>query len=70
VWILKNVKLIAGDYKFRDNNDWGTNYGDNGGDGSLEKDGANLTTTGGIYTITLDFSNPNSPTWKGVKVHD
>jgi hypothetical protein len=70
VWILKNVKLLAGDYKFRDNNDWGTNYGDNGGDGTLEKDGSNITTTGGIYTITLDFSNPNSPTWKGVKVHD
>jgi len=63
VWILENVTLIDGEYKFRANNDWGVNYGDNGGDGVLELDGANLLTTAGTYTFTLDFSDPNAPTY-------
>lgn len=63
VWILENVTLIDGEYKFRANNDWGTNYGDNGADGILELNGANLNTTAGTYTFTLDFSDPSAPTY-------
>ena len=63
VWILEDVTLIDGEYKFRANNDWGTNYGDNGADGVLELNGANLSTTAGTYTFTLDFSDPNAPTY-------
>jgi len=67
VWILKNVTLLAGEYKFRDDNSWGTNYGDNDANGSLELDGANIVSTAGIHTITLNFSDPNNPTWSMVK---
>jgi len=63
VWILEDVTLIDGEYKFRSNNDWGTNYGDDGGDGVLELNGANLNTTAGTYTFTLDFSDPSAPTY-------
>lgn len=63
VWVLKNVTLIDGEYKFRANNDWGTNFGDNGGDGVLENGGANLVTVAGTYNFVLDFSNPNAPTY-------
>ena len=63
VWILENVTLIDGEYKFRSNNDWGTNYGDDGGDGILELNGANLNTTAGTYSYVLDFSDPNAPTY-------
>jgi hypothetical protein len=61
VWILKDVTLIDGEYKFRANNDWGTNFGDNGGDGVLENGGANLATSAGTYSFVLDFSNPDAP---------
>lgn len=67
VWILKNVTLQAGEFKFRDGNDWTTNYGDNGADGTLEAGGANITATAGVYTITLDFSDPANPKWSSVK---
>ena len=67
VWILKNVELLAGEFKFRDGNDWSLNYGDDGGNGSLEQNGANIASSAGVYTITLDFSNPSAPTYKSVK---
>lgn len=67
VWILRNVTLADGAYKFRDDNSWGTNYGDTGANGSLELNGTDIASTAGIYTITLDFTNPNSPTWSSVK---
>ena len=63
VWILENVTLIDGEYKFRSNNDWGTNYGDDGADGILELNGSNLVTTAGTYSFSLDFSDPNAPTY-------
>ena len=63
VWILNDVTLIDGEFKFRANNDWGTNYGDDGADGTLELNGANLTTVAGTYTFTLDFTDPANPTY-------
>jgi hypothetical protein len=44
--------------KFRMNNDWGTNLGDNGADGSAEYNGTNISTPDGTYLIELDLSNP------------
>ena len=67
VWVLKNVTLLDGEFKFRDGNDWTLNYGDTGGNGSLEPGGDNIASTAGLYTITLDFSNSNAPTWSSVK---
>ena len=63
IWILRDVTLIDGEYKFRANNDWAVNYGDNGGDGVLEAGGANLATTAGTFTFVLDFSDPANPTY-------
>ena len=63
IWVLNNVTLIDGEYKFRANNDWGTNFGDNGGDGVLENGGANLVGVAGTYSFVLDFSNPDAPTY-------
>ena len=62
VWTLNNVTLIDGEYKFRANNDWGVNYGDDGANGTLELNGANLVATAGTYSFSLDFSDPNNPT--------
>ncbi|MDG1402717.1 SusE domain-containing protein [Polaribacter sp.] len=63
VWILENVTLIDGEYKFRSNNDWGTNYGDDGNDGILDNGGANIVATAGTYSFSLDFSDPENPTY-------
>lgn len=57
-WVLNNVALSAGEIKFRLNNDWGTNYGDNGADGSLEPGGANIAISqSGNYKIVFDLAN-------------
>lgn len=66
-YILKNVKLVDGKWKVRDDNSWGTNYGDDGADNTLELNGADITASAGYYTITLDFTDPDSPTWSWVK---
>lgn len=50
------LDLVAGEIKFRANDDWGLNYGDNGADGKLEVGGDNIAVTeGGNYTVTLDL---------------
>jgi hypothetical protein len=51
------VTLVAGEIKFRANNDWGTNFGDNGANGSLEAGGSNIVVTPGTYKITMDLNN-------------
>jgi hypothetical protein len=50
--------LTAGELKFRFNEDWGNNYGDNDTNGSLEPGGANIPIANpGTYFITLDLDN-------------
>lgn len=49
--------LLAGEIKFRLDNDWGTNYGDNGNDLTLDAGGSNIPVpTAGNYTIVVDFT--------------
>lgn len=51
------IKMKAGSFKFRLNHDWGTNYGDNGNNLSLDSGGDNIAiTTAGTYYITADFA--------------
>ena len=62
------LDLKAGVIKFRANDDWPINLGDNGGDLILEYDGANIPiASDGNYTITLDLSVPGNYTYKVVK---
>ncbi|OIQ37965.1 MAG: hypothetical protein BM563_07160 [Bacteroidetes bacterium MedPE-SWsnd-G1] len=51
------VELTDGEMKFRLNNDWGTNYGDDGADGTLENGGANIAVSAGIYIVTANFED-------------
>tara|TARA_R110001592_G_scaffold46660_1_gene148464 strand:- start:1431 stop:3062 length:1632 start_codon:yes stop_codon:yes gene_type:complete len=58
------LDLVAGQIKFRANDDWGWNYGDTGADGSLENDGDNLVIdAAGNYTVVLDLSTPRAYTY-------
>lgn len=63
VWILRDVTLIDGEYKFRANNAWDISYGDNGSDGTLELGGDNLNGSAGTYTFTIDFTDLNNITY-------
>ncbi len=54
-----SIFLTGGnEIKFRKNDDWGTNLGDDNTDGSLEPNGANIPiAVDGTYTVTLDVEN-------------
>ncbi len=59
------LDLTAGEIKFRANDSWALNFGnDDNGDGSLDEGGSNITVdAGGTYIITLDLSNPRAYTY-------
>ena len=58
--------LLGNQMKFRFNEDWGENYGDDGADGSLNSGGANIVIPGdGVYHVVLDL-NTNSYTLEEV----
>jgi hypothetical protein len=68
VWYLNNITLTAGAIKFRTNDDWGLNYGDATLDGILDGDNDNnISVTAGVYSFTLDFSDPNTPKYTMTK---
>lgn len=51
------MKMKLGSFKFRLNHDWGTNYGDDGNNLSLDNGGSNIAITdAGTYHITVDFT--------------
>ncbi len=50
------LDLVVGDIKFRANDAWDLNYGDDNFDGSLEENGANIhVAEAGNYTVTLNL---------------
>ena len=56
VWSITR-DMPAGEFKFRANDDWGINFGDNNADFKPEYDGSNLNiSAAGNYTISLDLS--------------
>ena len=58
------LDLTADFIKFRSNDGWDWNYGDNGADGSLENGGADIAVpVAGNYTVTLDLSVPRAYTY-------
>lgn len=58
--------LVVGELKFRANNDWAINFGDNApADGKPEYDGSNIAVgTAGNYTITLNIGIGGNYTYK------
>jgi len=49
--------LNDGEMKFRFNEDWSQNYGDNNSDGTLDPGGDNILISAGTYYIELDLDN-------------
>ncbi|MBU2939107.1 SusE domain-containing protein [Lacinutrix sp. C3R15] len=50
------VYLLDGLIKFRENNDWTVNYGDDGANNTLEGGGADIPVTAGTYYATLNLN--------------
>ena len=67
IWKLSNIILTDGEVKFRQNDDWGVNMGDDKADGILETGGANIAVKAGTYDIVLDFTNAAKPSYKLTK---
>lgn len=61
VWYINGLTLTDGEIKFRANDAWSLNYGDDGADGSLEASGANIAVTAGTYDIVLNLSDESNP---------
>lgn len=57
VYNVFGVTLIDGEMKFRADDDWGVNLGDDGADGTTDANGANIAVSAGTYNITLDTTN-------------
>ena len=55
--LATDVQTFNAQMKFRMNNDWGTNWGDDGVDGTLDAGGANIVVTAGIYIATVDMND-------------
>lgn len=55
--IVAYTSLRDGDIKFRKNNQWNFDYGDNGNNGTLDEGGADIPVTAGDYKITLNLND-------------
>ena len=51
------VTLTDGEIKFRKDNDWSNNYGDNEPDGLLDQGGTNIAVVAGDYLVTINFNS-------------
>ena len=60
-YYLSGAELLDGEIKVRQNDAWGLNYGDDGNDGLMEVDGANIPVSAGTYNIILNMA-ANPPT--------
>ena len=65
IWTV-TAEMVAGKFKFRLNNAWANNFGDDGDNGSLESGGADIVNTvAGTYKFELDLINK---TYKKTKI--
>lgn len=63
------LQLSVGELKFRANDDWAINLGDDGADGTLEYDGANIAVAeAGNYEVVLNLSDPTNYTYTLTKL--
>lgn len=58
-----DITLTAGDIKFRANDAWTINLGDNGANGSLEYDGSNIAVSAGTYHVELTLNSVTGYTY-------
>ena len=57
IWVGDIVTLIDGKIKFRLNNAWDTDLGDDGADGTLDAGGDDIAVEAGKYRVRLNLSD-------------
>ena len=57
-WSATITVSASDEFKFRANNDWGLNYGDDNADGTVNQNGANIKIAEGTHKVTLDLHVP------------
>ena len=57
VFLAFDVTAVDGEIKFRKDDAWAENLGDNGADGTTEPNGANISISAGTYDMVLDVTN-------------
>jgi hypothetical protein len=62
-WVIRNIDLKSGEIKFRFNNDWNGNYGDNNNDGIADELGNNIKVDAGTYDIMLNVADKQKPVY-------
>lgn len=63
-WTI-NMTLVDGEIKFRENDDWGINYGGGGADGELVfNSSSNIAVSAGTYDITITLDSENGYTYE------
>jgi CubicO group peptidase (beta-lactamase class C family) len=67
LWRAENVALVKGDLKFRLDNNWSINYGDNQGDKTPDLDGKDIKVESGVYDILLDLTDESKPQYAILK---
>ena len=74
-WMIKGIILKNDQFKFRLNDDWGTNFGTTaaaataiGTTGGLKAGGENFIAVAGTYDFELDLKDPAKPIYKATKV--
>jgi hypothetical protein len=67
VWKTTFTLGSDSELKFRFNSSWDVNLGDDGGDGLLEFNGANLAMKAGTYDVVLNLSNGGYYTYSFTK---
>ncbi|MEI6575242.1 MAG: SusF/SusE family outer membrane protein [Bacteroidota bacterium] len=55
-WELQNYTYTGASFKFRANDAWTTNFGDDGNNGTLEPNGANIAITAGVHTVRMTLA--------------
>jgi len=68
IFYYNGIEFIDGEIKFRSNDSWDVNYGDDGADGTLESGSANIAVTAGTYNVVLDLTDESAPTYTLVKL--
>jgi len=58
-----DITLTDGEIKFRANDGWDINFGDNNADGSLEYNGSNIAVSAGNYHIQLILNSATGFTY-------
>ncbi|MCX6270188.1 MAG: hypothetical protein NTU44_03040 [Bacteroidetes bacterium] len=67
-WVITSNAIQTGEFKFKANQGWAINFGDDENDGTLDYNGANIPIAAGVYTIKI-ILEPNNWTYSVTEIY-